>query len=143
MTIASESPKEPVPWWNPHDECMDAIHDAASEAVEAEVYRAVRTFLTSDDPDTLLDWLAVPAGPGIDESDAYAASEALAVRLVIEGRGDWPEIRRDFVLRRMVQEEVESRMGQDGSIAVGDRAYLVAVAEELERLGATIREALK
>jgi hypothetical protein len=115
---------------------MDAIHEAASDAVQGEVYRAVREFLTSTDPDVTLDWLAVPATPGLD--DNYDPPEDVAVRIVVEGRGEFAEIRRDCVLRRLVEEEIE-----DGGYSEERVLFLTALAEGFERLAAMIREVLK
>lgn len=97
-----------------------------SAAIEREVYRAVREFLTVDDPDTMLYWLSVT-----DDNDP----KKLSLLLTIEGRGA-PNIERRFDFASILASELESLRDSSGMprLDLEDRAELEAMKDGFQLL---------
>lgn len=106
----------------------DCDLDTFRDAVEKEVYEAIRELLTTDDPDFLLWWFTCEEG-----EDPY-------LRLTVEGREKFEDISRRFTLSEMVDDVLDGWEGRDGvrRLEPEDRENLQRIQRALEREAARV-----
>ena len=99
------------------------------DAVEKEVYEAIRELLTTDDPDFLLWWFTCAEG-----EDPYLC-------LTVEGGREFAEISRRFTLSEMVDDVLDGWQGIDGvnRLEPEDRENLLRIQMALEKEAERVR----
>ncbi len=120
MDKATDPVFQPGTFWEMEDG-LSAVLGEIEEAVEREVYRAIRELLTMDNPDFLLWWFGVPDG-----------KTEPTLHFVVEGRG-LEDIERDFPLSELVDDALDGYGCGDGITRVSRTEFdsLATVAESL------------